>query len=448
MPISGRFVVNSTIILLTVGFLALLAIIGATIWLGENAQHYAGQASLARDTRISAVELRSALQSAESSQRGFLVGGNEIYLAPYNSAKAHAQTQFERLKASLGPSAQTDLMIKRLADLTIEKFDEMDRTITFKNDLHDTEALAIFRSNRGKALMDEANVFLSSIIRSSDERLTTGIAEQRRNATWLRWVSAIGGIVIIVVVGGVTITIFRYAREIMQTRDDVQVLNATLEHRVRDRTADLIAARDKAELLLAEVNHRVANSLSMVAAFVRLQSNAMNEPVAKEALKETQARIDAIASVHKRLYSSGDARFVELDEYLSGLLSNVETSMRNEGHGASLRYDLEPLKLKPDSSVNLGVIVTEWVTNAFKYAYPDRAGEVRVRLKRLADGRAELLVEDDGVGRGTDGVAKGSGLGTRIVNAMARTIGAEVEYIARHPGTGARLAFPSPAEIG
>jgi two-component sensor histidine kinase len=112
-----------------------------------------------------------------------------------------------------------------------------------------------------------------------------------------------------------------------------------------------------------------------------------------------------------------------------------------------LRYDLEPLKLKPDSSVNLGVIMTEWVTNAFKYAYPDRAGEVRVHLKRLPEGRAELVVEDDGVGRGVEGAPKGSGLGTRIVNAMARTIGAEVEYIARHPGTGARLAFPSPAEI-
>ncbi len=447
MPISSRFVVNSTIILLTVGFLALLAIIGATIWLGENAQHYARQASVARDVRISAVELRSALQSAESSQRGYLVSGNEIYLAPYNSAKALALTQFERMKASLGP-AMSDRMIRRLTDVIAEKVDEMDRTITSKSDLQDTEALNIFRSNRGKALMDEANVFLSSIIRSSDERLTTGIAEQRHNATWLRWVSAIGGLVIIVMVGGVTVTIFRYAREIMQTRDQVQVLNATLEHRVKDRTADLVAARDKAELLLAEVNHRVANSLSMVAALVRLQSNAMNEPVAKEALKETQARIDAIASVHKRLYSSGDARFVELDEYLSGLLSNVETSMRNEGHGASLRYDLEPLKLKPDSSVNLGVIVTEWVTNAFKYAYPDRTGEVRVRLKRLADGRAELVVEDDGVGRSPDGVAKGSGLGTRIVSAMARTIGAEVDYIARCPGTGARLAFPSPAEIG
>jgi two-component sensor histidine kinase len=120
--------------------------------------------------------------------------------------------------------------------------------------------------------------------------------------------------------------------------------------------------------------------------------------------------------------------------------------MHDEGHGAPLRCELEPLKLKTDSSVNLAVIVIEWVTNAFKYAYPDRTGEVRVRLKRLGDGRAELVVEDDGVGRGAEGAPRGSGLGTRIVSAMARTIGAEVEYVARHPGTGARLAFPSPVE--
>ena len=82
--------------------------------------------------------------------------------------------------------------------------------------------------------MDEANVFLSSIIRISDERLTTGIVEQRRNATWLRWVSVIGGLIIIFVVGGVTITIFRYAREIVQTRDEVKILNASLEQRVKN----------------------------------------------------------------------------------------------------------------------------------------------------------------------------------------------------------------------
>ena len=448
MPISSRFVIKSTIVLLTVGFLTLLSIVGMTIWLGEKAQIYLENAIASRDTRTAAVELRSAVQSAESSQRGFLVGGNEIYLAPYETAKTQSETQLERLKTSLAASPQSGQMMKRLSDIISEKFEEMDRTIGLKNDLRDAEASTVFRSNRGKALMDEANVFLSSIIRATDERLTAGVVEQRRNATWLRWLSIIGGLVIVVVVGGVTVTIFRYAREILQTRNEVQKLNATLEQRVQDRTADLTQARDKAEVLLAEVNHRVANSLSMVASLVRLQSNAIKDEGAREALKETQARIDAISSVHKRLYSSGDARFVELDEYLLDLLSNVEIAMRNEGHGASLRYDLEPLKLKPDSSVNLGVIVTEWVTNAFKYAYPDHAGEVRVRLTSLSDGRAELVVEDDGIGRSAEAAPKGSGLGTKIVNAMARTIGAEVEYFVRYPGTGARLAFSSLAEIG
>lgn len=448
MPISSRFVINSTIVLLAVGFLALLGIVGMTIWLGAKAQIYVEDATNSRDRRISAVELRSALQSAESGQRGFLVSGNEIYLAPFSSAKTQAQARFERLKASLAGSEQTALMMRRLSDVIAEKIEEMDRTIALRGDFRDAEALAIFSSNRGKALMDEANVFLSSIIRASDDQLTSGIVEQRQNATRLRLVSVIGGMVIVLVVGGVTVTIFRYAREIAQTRDKVEVLNATLEQRVKDRTADLIKARDRAEVLVAEVNHRVANSLSLVSSLVHLQSNAIKDQVARDALTETQGRIDAISSIHRQLYNSGDARIVELDEYLSGLLSNVQTAMRNEGHGASLRYDLEPLKLKTDASINLGVIVTEWVTNAFKYAYPNRAGEVRVRLMRLSDGRAELVVEDDGVGRGVENKPKGSGLGTRIVNAMARTIGAEVEYFARDPGTGARLAFPSPAETG
>ena len=447
MPISSRLVINLTIVLLTVGLLALVGIIGMTVWLGEKARIYAEDATAARDTRVSAVELRAALQSGESSQRGYLLGGNEIYLAPYDSAKTQAVLHLQRLKLSLTAFPQTARLMERLSQVVAEKIEEMDRTIVLKRELHDTEALALFGGNRGKALMDEANVFLSGIIRTTDERLTSGLAQQRLNATWLRLVSVIGGLVIIVVVSGVILTIYRYTREVAQTRDEVQSLNATLEQRVRDRTVDLASARDKAEVLLAEVNHRVANSLAMVSSLVRLQSRTMTDKVAQDALMETQARIDAIASVHKSLYSSGDARFVDFDEYLSSLLGNIETAMREEGHGASLRYDLDALRLRPDTSVNLGVIATELVTNAFKYAYPNRSGEVRVRLTRLSGDQAELVVEDDGVGRGADAAPKGTGLGTRIVNAMARTIGADVEYFARDPGYGARLAFACPAEL-
>jgi len=446
MPISSRFVVQTTIVLLGVGLATLLVIVGMTIWLNERSQVYFREAIDARDIRSAAVELRYALQAAEASQRGFLLTGNEIYLSPFDSAKTMAERQFDVLKSAL-PAADTQPMLQRLGVVMAEKIGEMEQTIALKGGQRDAEAMAVIHTNRGKALMDEANVFLSGIMRSADERLTEGVAEQRTNAAMLRWVSIVGAILIMLVVGGVIVTATRYAREIAQARDEVRVLNTSLEDRVSRRTADLAQARDRAEVLLAEVNHRVANSLTLVASLVRLQANTISDQAAKDALEETQGRILAISLVHKRLYSSGDVRFVELDGYLASLLEHLETSMRAEGHGGiSVRHELEVLKLRTDASVNLGVIVAEWVTNAFKYAYPDGNGDVRVRLSRLADGRAELVVEDDGVGRREGGPAKGTGLGTRLVKGIAAAMRAEVEYLRREPGTSARLTFPLPAD--
>src|ERR1044072_7340237 len=440
MSLSGRFVVQSAIGLLAVGFLALLGIVGMTSWLGERAQVYFNDVIEARDTRGAAVELRTALQTAESAQRGFLFTGNQIYLAPYDSQKELAKRQLETLTTALAPYPNTGVMVHRLTELVIAKFAEMDETIALKNALRDDDALALTRTNRGKALMDEMNVFLAGIVRGTDERLTAGVSDQRANAAMLRAASIGGGLVIVLVVAAVVLTVTRYTREVRHARDEVHQLNTSLEERVQRRTGDLARARDRAELLLAEVNHRVANSLSLVASLVKLQSNAAPDKAAKDALAETQARIYAVASVHKRLYASGDVRSVALDEYLTSLLEQLQTSMRDEGVGASLTYDLEPIELPTDASINLAVVVTEWVTNAFKYAYPGRGGEVRVSLKRLAEGRAELAVEDDGVGRNES--VKGTGLGTRIVRAMAQTMGAEIQYLARAPGTAARLIFP------
>lgn len=443
MPISSRFVVTSTILLLGVGLLTLVGIVGTTIWLGERARVYFTLVTEARTLRAAAVELRSALQNAESSQRGFLVSGNEIYLAPYDSATLQAGRHLETLTAALAGDPEAVPMVRRLTAVVADKIREMNDTIALKSNLRDAEAMAMLRTNRGKALMDEANVFLSGVVRSAEERLAEGIAEQRENASMLRWVSIVGGLVIILVVAGFALTVLRYAQESAQARDEVRLLNTTLEDRVARRTADLALARDRAEVLLAEVNHRVANSLMLVGSLVRLQANALPDKSARAALDETQARILAISLVHKRLYSSGDVRYVELDEYLSGLLEHLETSMRAEGHGGiALRHQLEPLWLRTDASVNLGVIVAEWVTNAFKYAYPEGTGEVRIRLTRLDEGRGELTVEDDGVGRKEDSPAKGTGIGTRVVKGIAQNMRAEVRYLARQPGMAAQLIFP------
>jgi two-component sensor histidine kinase len=449
MPSSIRAVVGSTFVFLIIGFMAVLAIVGMTFWLGERAQRYFDQAIEARDTRGAAVELRSAVQTAESSQRGFLVGSNEIYLAPYDTAKAHSQRQLDALKALLVADPQAEPRLDRLQALVADKFDEMDQTITLKRARHDDEALALFQSNKGKALMDEANVFITGIVREADDRLTAGVEEQRVNAFWLRLVSAVGAVVIVVMVGATAFVLLRYTRELRVARDEVREINSALEQRVVERTADLTKARDRAQVLVSEVNHRVANSLALVSSLVSLQAKAITDAGAKSALAETQDRIFAISLVHKRLYRSNDPRAVTLDEYLTGLLDHIQTSMRGEGQGTTLSYDLAAVTLATDASINLGVVVTEWVTNAFKYAYPPgRAGEIRVRLRQLPEGKAELVVEDDGVGRADGAPAKGTGLGSRIVTAMAQSLGGNIEYEQRSPGMLARVIFSAevPAE--
>ncbi|MGE3306207.1 MAG: sensor histidine kinase [Rhizobiaceae bacterium] len=432
---------SRTVALLTAGLLALLGIVGASFWLSQQVSTYADDVRSARDVRVAAIDLRNALLTGESSQRGFLYSGNEIYLAPFDSAKATATKESREMQSKLDRYPEFRPMVGQLATLVDAKISEMELTITLKRQGRDAEAMDQFLTNRGKALMDQVNLFVTALTERADALLLTGVREQTANAGWLSWVSIAGGLLIILVVTLSVATFTRNAREISGARDEVRAINETLEKRVADRTSALQAALSRTELLLAEVNHRVANSLALVASLVRLQGATSKNDDVKTALTETQSRIAAIAAVHKRLYKSGDVGLVALDEYLSGLLDGLAAAMRAEGRGGSLTYSLDAARLGTDASVNVGVLVTELVTNAYKYAYPEGSGDIRVRMKHLPSDRVEIVVEDDGVGRGT-GAPQGTGLGTRIVTAMASTLGTEVEYLDRKPGTAARLTVP------
>jgi len=428
-----------TVLLLIGGVIALGVIIVATFWLGQRSRQYASDVSQVRELRVSAVELKNALLIAESGQRGFLFSGNDIYLAPFDSAKAAARREADALDEDLLRYPQFEPMISQLSRLVNAKIAEMEETVDMKRSGDSEKALDLFLSNRGKALMDQTNVFVAGLIEAADNLLIAGGREQVRNADWLRWTSLAGGVVIVLVGAGVINAYRQTTREIAQGRDEVRAINETLEKRVEERTSALTAALHRAELLLAEVNHRVANSLAMVGSLVRLQGRSSKDPSVQEALAETQGRIVAIAAVHKRLYQSGDVGLVALDEYLAGLLEGLATTMRSEGHGGALTWDLERATLGTDASINVGVVVTELVTNAYKYAYPDGNGDIRVSLRHVPISRIEIVVADDGVGRGS--MVRGTGLGSRIVTSMASNLGTEVQYVDRKPGTEARLSL-------
>ncbi len=203
--------------------------------------------------------------------------------------------------------------------------------------------------------------------------------------------------------------------------------------------ADLRASNARLEALLGEVNHRVANSLQLVSAMVHMQAAALVDPAARAALDDTQRRIQAIAQVHRRLYTTNDVEGVDMKEYLAALVDELAETWSTDAHPRAFSFAADPIRLPTDRAVSLGVIVTELVTNACKYAYPSGAGEVRVALSRAGDDAFLLAVEDDGCGMPANASPRGTGLGTKLIRAMAQSLQSHVDYDPAHRGVRATL---------
>jgi two-component sensor histidine kinase len=230
----------------------------------------------------------------------------------------------------------------------------------------------------------------------------------------------------------------RQAR-IRKARDDAEAE----VHASRDRYAALAAER---EVLLREVNHRVGNSLQIIASLLHLQANSSDDNDVKAALSNAMGRVAAVAQVHRRLYTSHDLNSVLLNQYLEALLEDLRRSA--EGNRMSrLTLKAESIEIDPDRAVAIGIIVNELVMNAVKYAYPDGPGPIHVRLIANAD-KFELSVTDDGVGLNVKINPRSTGMGQRIVNAMASKLNACVERDPAHAGTRIVLQFQRTHESG
>ena len=190
----------------------------------------------------------------------------------------------------------------------------------------------------------------------------------------------------------------------------------------------------------------MANSLQLIASLVHMQAVAVRDPAAQEALRDTQSRISAIMQIHRRLYTSDDVQLVDMEEYLKGLVAELRLSLPSSDGGRPIRLTTDAVKLDTDKAVSLGVVVAELVTNACKYAYADgEAGEVRVSLSKQPSeslqGALQLVVEDDGRGIVDGAAPKGTGLGQKVIAAMARSLNSRIEFDPAHRGARAVLAF-------
>jgi two-component sensor histidine kinase len=238
--------------------------------------------------------------------------------------------------------------------------------------------------------------------------------------------------------------------ELLEVAIGVAVAGAKLRRERDAAHQEMKAARDRFEalaaerqMLLREVNHRVGNSLQLVAAFLHFQS-ASADPATRSALSEATRRVQAVAQVHRRLYGSDDVQSVALATYLQGLVDDIRAAT-DSGGGAELTLSAEDVSIDPDSAVAVGVIVTELVINALKYAYPGGSGPSRVLLRQTSPDVLKLSVEDDGLGMPIAMREGRTGIGHTIIETMATKLNARMEYLPGQPGTRANLIFPHAA---
>ena len=215
------------------------------------------------------------------------------------------------------------------------------------------------------------------------------------------------------------------------------VTNARLAERIKD---DLV--RDKA-ILLQEVQHRVANSLQIIASVLLQSARTVQSEETKLHLRDAHHRVMSIAAVQQHLASSvmGD---VQLRLYFTQLCDSLGASMIRDHNLVQLEVEADESIASANASVSLGLIVTELVINALKHAFPDsRKGKIMVGYA-AGDGAWALSVDDDGVGMPPAAKPAKAGLGTSIVEALAKQLGARVEVGDNHPGTTVSVVHRAP----
>ena len=228
--------------------------------------------------------------------------------------------------------------------------------------------------------------------------------------------------------------------------EGLRALTAELEERVAARTGELEAANTRLsalvterEMLLVEVNHRAKNSLAIAASLLGIQGRRQPDPAVSALFEEAQDRLKAMARVHDLLSKSERAQHVDVSMYVADLCGAVRP-LTGDDDRVSLKADIDQgILVDADTAVPLGIVLTELITNAVKYAFPaPRQGTIVAKAHRGAPGRVEVVIRDDGIGMAS--FREGS-LGYGLIRSLVEQIDGTIA-VQSDPGLAVTISFP------
>ena len=228
-----------------------------------------------------------------------------------------------------------------------------------------------------------------------------------------------------------------YQRSFLEEHRQSKLLEET-NRRLTAEISQRMAAEEKLqqslaekELLLREIHHRVKNNLQTVASLLYLQSRHIDNPVALEALKNSYDRVQSMALIHQQLYQNTDLGHIDLQNYVDVLLKQLRSSFRGD---VRIRFftEIEPVQFDLDTTIPIGLIINELVTNAMQHGFPhNQPGEIHVTFHEN-NGKYTLTIRDTGVGLSEtqkarlaeNGVAAitGNSLGLQLVQKLTKQL--------------------------
>ena len=224
--------------------------------------------------------------------------------------------------------------------------------------------------------------------------------------------------------------------------DNVRLLMSVADvtdARINDELKDRLL-RDK-EILLKELQHRVANSLQIIASVLMQSARRVRSEQARGHIRDAGNRVMSIAALQRQL-SASQLEEVALSAYFAELCASIGASMIGDHDQITLGVSVDGSTVKAEDSVRLGLIVTELVINALKHGFPrHRHGKIEVDYHATGTGWA-LTVRDTGIGMPADRADVQPGLGTSIVDALALQLGASVKVAGANPGTLVSIIRP------
>ncbi|MGE0007983.1 MAG: sensor histidine kinase [Parvibaculaceae bacterium] len=417
---------------LLLGLSLLLLVAAISTYLSWDTSYRNDLARDANEIRVASLELITAVQSEELAAREFLVAGDDASLAAHDRSEESVGGKLANLLALTQRRESHAGTMKRIGDLIAS------RSSRFKGAVDDRRRNGLDAAfneefhNVGEASLDEIAGLLRQIANAELIKLVHSRSDGEAARRWLMAGSVTSFVLSALLCVGALLLMRRRLKLLKASERVLSAFNAQLEMSVRQRTQELEAAKgeiqrekDRAEALLADLNHRVGNSLQIVSSLLRMHGTGIKSEEARDVLESVRRGVYAIASAQRRVRLSGANDLVEVKPFLEGLIQDLRSALAGGGQVA-IGLKADEVVAASHDAVSIGVIVTEAINNAIKYAGGDGA-PLNIAVTLAGDQSKKLLrvtVEDDGAGY--DEAASPAGFGSQITEALSTSLRARL----------------------